>query len=137
MKPIIKEIFVIILLCLAICLIFCVIFYNYLPNNIVVPSNVEAYTTSSSIKNEINEEVAEYPKQNIVFEITDSDLTLYKQSQSYDPGKANPFATAPVENTTNDVTTGAPTTNTSTSNNSSQSNTQTNNGTFFEDTKLK
>ena len=50
MKSIIKEIIIILLLCIAICLILGVIFYNYIPVNIVVPSNVEAYTTSDTIK---------------------------------------------------------------------------------------
>lgn len=145
MKSIIREILIIILLCVAIALILCIVFYNYIPSNITVPSKIEAYTTSNTIKNEINEEVAEYPKQNIVFEITDSDLTLYKQSQSYDPGKANPFA---AESTTNSgaTTTGTSTstsqpTTPSTSNNSNineKTNTgNTSSGTFFEDTKLK
>lgn len=43
MKSIIKEIFIILLLCIAVCLIFGVIFYDYIPTNKVVPSTVEAY----------------------------------------------------------------------------------------------
>ena len=94
MKSIIKEISIILLLCLAICLVLGVIFYDYIPTNKVVPSTVEAYKTSNTIKDEISQEILDYPKQNITLEITDSDLTLYRQENSYDSGKANPFAPA-------------------------------------------
>ena len=49
MKSIIKEIFIILLLCIAIALIFGVVFYDYIPNNKVVPSTVEAYKTYNTI----------------------------------------------------------------------------------------
>lgn len=91
MKSIIKEILIILLLCLAISLIFGVIFYNYIPTNKVVPSTVEAYKTTNTIKDEINQEIVDYQKQIITLEITDSDLTLHRQDNSYDSGKANPF----------------------------------------------
>ena len=48
MKSIVKEIFIILLLCIALCLVFGVIFYDYIPNNKVVPSTVEAYKTSNT-----------------------------------------------------------------------------------------
>lgn len=102
MKSVLKEILIILLLCITICLVFGVVFYDYIPTNKVVPSTVEAYTTSNIIKDEISQEIVEYPKQNITLEITDSDLTLYKQEHSYDSGKANPFATSSENaNTTN------------------------------------
>ena len=41
MKSIVKEIFIILLLCIALCLVFGVIFYDYIPNNKVVPSTDE------------------------------------------------------------------------------------------------
>ena len=139
MKSILKEIAIIILLCLAIGLALVIAFYSYLPKSIVIPSSVEAYTTSNSIKDEINQEVAEYPKQNIVFEITDSDLTLYKQSESYDPGKADPFAVE-TENSTAVTTNGQASTSTSQTTNTvtaEKSNNQSSTNTFFQDTKLK
>lgn len=113
MKSVLKEILIILLLCCAICLILGVIFYDYIPNNKVIPSTVEAYKTSNTIKEEIDQEIVEYPKQTITFEITDSDLTLYKQDKNYDQGKANPFAQA-SENTTG--------TNTNTTGNSTGNN---------------
>ena len=53
MKSILKEIIIILLLCVVILLILGVIFYDYIPTNKVVPSTVEAYQTSNTIKDEI------------------------------------------------------------------------------------
>ena len=108
MKSIVKEIFIILLLCIALCLVFGVIFYDYIPNNKVVPSTVEAYKTSNTIKDEISQEIVDYPKQNITLEITDSDLTIKKQDKSYESGKANPFSntiSSASGNTTENTTT--------------------------------
>lgn len=117
MKSIIKEIFIILLLCIAICLIFGVIFYDYIPTNKVIPSTVEAYKTSNTIKDEISQEIVDYPKQNITLEITDSDLTLKKQDKSYDSGKANPFAAASASASDNTTNTPGGNTNTGTNTN--------------------
>lgn len=92
MKSVLKEIIIILLLCCAICLILGVVFYDYIPTNKVIPSTVEPYTTSNTIKEEINQEITEFQKQTIVREITDSDLKIHKQERSYDSGKINPFA---------------------------------------------
>ena len=92
MKSVLKEIIIILLLCCAICLILGVVFYDYIPTNKVIPSTVEPYTTSNTIKEEINQEITEFQKQTIVMEITDSNLKIHKQERSYDSGKINPFA---------------------------------------------
>lgn len=92
MKSVLKEIIIILLLCCAICLILGVVFYDYIPTNKVIPSTVEPYTKSNTIKEEINQEITEFQKQTIVMEITDSDLKIHKQERSYDSGKINPFA---------------------------------------------
>lgn len=141
MKAILKEILIMLLLCVAIILILGVIFYNYMPFKKVIPSKVEAYVTPNNIKNEINEEIVEYPKENVTFEITDSDLTLYKQSQSYSPGKSNPFAdyTAATGNSVDNTSTGGSTTSgssTATTQNKEQT-TEKNSAQIIDDTKLK
>ena len=69
MKSVLKEIIIILLLCCAICLILGVVFYDYIPTNKVIPSTVEPYTTSNTIKEEINQEITEFQKQTIVMEI--------------------------------------------------------------------
>ena len=117
MKSILKETFIILLLCIAICLIFGVIFYDYIPTNKVIPSTVEAYKTSNTVKDESSQEIVDYPKQNITLEITDSDLTIKKQDKSYDSGKANPFAAASASASDNTTNTSGGNTNTGTSTN--------------------
>lgn len=133
MKSVIKEILIIVLLCCAVCLLLGVVFYDYIPTNKVIPSQVQAYETSNTIKDEISQGVSNYETENYVFEITDSDLSLYRQSDSYDPGKANPFASSALsENTTTNTVaegtnTGNTTSNGNTSNNSSSGTSNQNN----------
>lgn len=66
-------------------------FYDYIPNNKVVPSTVEAYKTSNTIKDEISQEIVDYPKQNITLEITDSDLTIKNKTKAMNLGKQTHF----------------------------------------------
>lgn len=106
MKSILKEIIIILILCVVILLILGVIFYDYIPTNKVVPSTVEAYQTSNTIKDEISQNVADYntASTTIVKEITESQLEFDKKNKSYDQGKVNPFANTSASadgNTTN------------------------------------
>ena len=94
MKSFLKELVIILLLCVVICLILGITFYKYIPNTKIVPSQVEKYTTSETIKDEIEQTTIDYTNeavQNVTFEITDSDLRLYQNSGSYTTGKSNPF----------------------------------------------
>ena len=131
MKSAIKQIIVIILLCIAIFLLLAIIFYDSMPISIVVPSNVSPYVTSSEVKEEVTKDIAEFPKQYVSFEITDSDLNLYKRSKSYDPTKANPFAT-PTESTASDSSDSSGTTTNANSKTTTKSGT-----TSVFDTKIK
>ena len=142
MKSIIKETFIMILLCIAIILVLGVLFYDYIPTNKAVPNKLEAYTTPEKIESEIKEEITEMEKAEVSYEITSSDLSLYKQSNSYVsyvPGKVDPFSastsTEPEENQNN--------TNTNNNDNSTNTNSGTtttdpnSTGTFFNNTGLK
>ncbi|MCI9087656.1 MAG: hypothetical protein HFJ32_03775 [Clostridia bacterium] len=100
-KSIFKEICIMILLCVAIVLVLGVIFYDSLPQNKVVPNKLEAYKTNQEVENEINEEVAAMNKVEVTYEIKGSDLTLYKQTNSYKPGKPDPFSASTSTNTSN------------------------------------
>ena len=93
-KYIIKQIFIILLICIAILLIFALVFYQYIPSNKVIPSKVEAYETPETIKAEIEEkaEGQELIGRNEMYEITDEDLSLYKSTKNYNPGKSDPFS---------------------------------------------
>ena len=92
-KSIIKETFIMLLLCIAIVLILGILFYDYIPTNKVIPQK-EAYSTPENAKIEINEQITEMNSEIITYEITDSDLNIYKQTSSYKPGKKDPFSLA-------------------------------------------
>lgn len=135
-KSIIKEIIIMLLLCVAILLILGVLFYDYIPSNKVVPSKI-AYSTPENIQEEVNQEVIEANKTKITYEVTDADLNIYKQSNSYVPGKRDPFSMESTQ--AQDNTTGG---TTNTGNTASGGETNTNSdpnstGTFFNETGKK
>ncbi len=149
-KSVFKEIVIILLLCVAILLILGVLFYDFIPSNKAIPSKI-AYETPENIENEITEEIMESNKTVVTYEITDVDLNVYRQSDSYDPGKKDPFSMQPEEansQTTNSTqnngsqgSTGNTNTNLNINTNNDNEeeevvNTNTNSnstGTFFED----
>ena len=127
-KTIIKEICIMLLLCIAIILILGVLFYDYIPTNKAVPNKLATYTTPENVETEINEQVTELEKAEVSYEITSSDLSLYKQSHSYTSGKVDPFSASTSTNIENGNGS-----NTNTTTNTDQNST----GTFFNDTGLK
>ena len=104
-KTIFKEIFIMLLLCIAIVLILGILFYDYIPTNRVIPTK-EAYITPENVRQEIDEQITEIEKTEVSYEITDSDLNIYKQTSSYQPGKRDPFSlvTESAENTADNNT---------------------------------
>jgi len=141
-KSIIKETFIMLLLCVAIILILGILFYDYIPINKVVPTK-QAYSTPENVKTEINEQITEIEKTEVSYEITDSDLNLYKQTSSYKPGKSDPFSlkaeTTPAENNNPTNTTDE---NTNSEKNEQKNDTKSNTdknstGTFFNDEGIK
>lgn len=126
-KSVFKEICITLLLCIAIILVLGVIFYDYIPTNKAVPSKLSTYVTPQDVKTELDEQIAEINKVEVSYEITGTDIKLYKQTHSYTPGKVDPFsASTDVENIQN------------VENNGQTSNTDPNStGTFFNDTGLK
>lgn len=127
-KTVFKEIIIILLLCIAILLILSILFYDYNPLNKVVPNKI-AYTVPDDIKDELQEENIQnnLTVENKIYTVEGSDLNIYKKSNSYVPGKANPFASSvtdePAETNTTENTTGTK------NNNNSNTNTSTNTGT--------
>lgn len=135
-KSVLKEICIMLLLCVAIVLVLGVIFYDSIPSNKAIPNKLATYTTPENVQTEINEEVSGINKVEVSYEITSSDLTLYKQTHSYTSGKADPFSASTSTNTAN------PDGGTQTNNNGETSNTTTNidqnsTGTFFNNTGHK
>lgn len=105
-KTIIKEIFIILLVTIAIGLVLAVIFYQFIPSNKIIPSEVTAYSAPEEVKEEIleaaNQELSETSQ---VYEITDSDLDLYKSTKSYNPGKVDPFSSTSSDTSGNENST--------------------------------
>lgn len=102
LKSVFKEIFIMLLLCVAIVLILGVLFYNYIPTNKTIPNKLAEYSTPENVKTQIDQETFGGEKQEISYEIDGSDLKLYRQTNSYTTGKANPFAASTtVENEQN------------------------------------
>lgn len=142
-KSVFKEICIMLLLCIAIVLILGVIFYDSIPSNKAVPNKLSAYTTPENVQSEIDEEVSGMNKVEVSYEITSSDLTLYKQTQSYTPGKPDPFSasTSTEGNTSTNGGTGTNNNGGATQNSTTENTTTTadpnSTGTFFENTGHK
>ena len=103
-KSILKEILIILLVCVAIVLLMAVIFYNYIPTNKVIPAKVTAYQLPQNVEEIINETTIDsYNSSSINYTIDNADLSKYQATQSYNPGKADPFSasTEDTNSTTN------------------------------------
>lgn len=90
MKNVIKEIFIMLLLCVAIALILAVVFYDYNPINKEIPKPITYQMPSelSDVKEEIDTPLSNNEEQIIkTYELTEDDL----KKTDYDPGKVNPF----------------------------------------------
>ena len=136
-KSIFKEICIMILLCVAIVLVLGVIFYDSLPQNKVVPNKLAAYQTEENIIEEINQEVATMNKVEVTYEIKGSDLTLYKQTHSYTPGKPDPFSASVTTNTSNENGGSANNTSNNAGGNATTNTDPNSTGTFFNNTGHK
>ena len=99
---------------LAVAFVLVVVLYKYIPTNKIVPTKVKEYKTSQEVATEIAEtqESDALKKQEKSYEITDADLNLYRSTQSYNPGKPDPFDdyVEPVEDKTAEAGTSTTTT---------------------------
>ena len=131
MKNVIKEIFIMLLLCIAIALILAVVFYDYNPINKEVPQTITYQFPSElgDVKDDLDTPLTNNEDQVIrTYEVTEDDLNRAKKT-NYDAGKANPFMAysdnTPTDgNTTN--STGNTTNNNKTNTNSTSKNNTTN-----------
>ena len=136
-KSIIKEIIIVLLLLVAIVLALGVLFYDYIPTNKTVPSVAE-YTTSETIKNEIEDNVVEDQEVLVTYEITSQDLKTYEKTKDYKKGKANPFSTYVTTHTgTNDKNNVANTGDGNTTVGPDTNTESPSGGTFYKDTGTK
>ena len=140
-KSILKEVAIMLLLCVAIVLIIGVIFYDSIPSNKVVPNKLQAYVTSQNVQAEIDEKVTATNKVEVSYEITGSDLSLYRQTNSYQSGKPDPFSESVTTNTA-ETDGGTQVTNTSTGGSVTNADGSTSadpnsTGTFYDNTGRK
>lgn len=137
-KSVMKEIFIMLLLCIAIVLILGVIFYNYIPTNKAIPNKLAAYNTPENVKAEIDEPVSETQKEEVTYQIDGTDLKLYRQNNGYTTGKVNPFSASPsVNNTENTENTNNNTNNVDNNQNENKNVDKNSTGTFYNDTGTK
>lgn len=100
-KNIIKEIIIILLLILAIILILGVLLYEYVPINKIIPEEL-SYTTPEKIQDELNADSSVDDTQVIItYQIDSTDLSNYKTTQDYVPGKKNPFSSLTTQEKAN------------------------------------
>lgn len=100
-KNIVKEIIIILLLILAIILVLGVLLYEYVPINKIIPQEL-SYTTPEKIQDELNTDSSIDDTQIIItYQIDSTDLSNYKTTQDYVPGKKNPFSSLTTQETTN------------------------------------
>lgn len=145
MKNVIKEVFIMLLLCVAIILILAIVFYDYNPTNKEIPKLVTYQMPSelSEIKEEIETPLSNGEEQIIrTYELTEDDLKGYEKT-NYDAGKVNPFEaysnnenTNTVNNTTTNTvnknnTTNKNNTNSTVNNNTTNKEDANKTGTFF------
>ena len=93
LKLVLREGTITILCAIAMVLVIGIVFNDSAATNKVIQKDV-SYKIPDNVKSELDEiaQVKNIEKMNIVYTIDDSDLDLYKKTQSYNPGKADPFS---------------------------------------------
>ncbi|MCF0124529.1 MAG: hypothetical protein HUJ68_02025 [Clostridia bacterium] len=149
-KSVLEEIIIALLLCLVIIVVLGILLYEYVPISKTIATPVQ-YSMSAEIRDQLAQsEEADDSQVVLTYEVNASDLTNYKRTQNYQPGKANPFGPVLVEqedsedgNTNTGSTNGKPSsssnssgTNDSNSNNDGTSNSSSG-GKFFQNTGTK
>lgn len=93
MKTILKEIFIMCLLCVVITLVLGILFYEYMPTNDPLPSMI-SYKPNEKIAEQIEEIDLATKNTSIIqtYSMSGSDLSMYKAQNIYVSGKIDPFA---------------------------------------------
>lgn len=124
MAKVIKEIIIMLVICLLTMLVLAIALYRYIPNRKAVPE-VVTYTASEDVQDLLEDNIDTKSDQDnviLTYEVTASDLSGYQSTNTYVPGKSNPFAPASSSASTD----GGSDSNNSSDNNGSSNN---NNGT--------
>ena len=90
-KKVFKEIIITLLILTIMLLLLGILLYDNITINKIIPE-IAKYETSTNIKNEISENSnTGFQNEILTYEVTESDLKLYKNQNIYTPGKENPF----------------------------------------------
>ena len=92
MAKVIKEIIIMLVICLLTMLVLAIALYRYIPNRKAVPE-VVTYTASEDVQDLLEDNIDTKSDQDNVI-LTSSDLSGYQSTNTYVPGKSNPFAPA-------------------------------------------
>lgn len=96
MAKVIKEIIIMLVICLLTMLVLAIALYRYIPNRKAVPE-VVTYTASEDVQDLLEDNIDTKSDQDnviLTYEVTASDLSGYQSTNTYIPGKSNPFAPA-------------------------------------------
>ena len=96
MAKVIKEIIIMLVICLLTMLVLAIALYRYIPNRKAVP-DVVTYTASEDVQDLLEDNIDTKSDQDnviLTYEVTASDLSGYQSTNTYIPGKSNPFAPA-------------------------------------------
>ena len=125
MAKVIKEIIIMLVICLLTMLVLAIALYRYIPNRKAVPE-VVTYTASEDVQDLLEDNIDTKSDQDnviLTYEVTASDLSGYQSTNTYVPGKSNPFASASSSASTDG---GSDSNNSSDNNGTSQNNEQKN-----------
>ena len=112
-------------ICLLTMLVLAIALYRYIPNRKAVPE-VVTYTASEDVQDLLEDNIDTKSDQDnviLTYEVTASDLSGYQSTNTYVPGKSNPFASASSSASTDG---GSDSNNSSDNNGTSQKNEQKN-----------
>ena len=109
MEKAIKEITIFLFICLVTILIFAILLYKYIPSKKNVPE-IETYTATEDVQELLENQTDEDLNENnviLTYEVTASDLSDYQTTNTYVPGKSNPFEeiSSETDNTESNTTT--------------------------------
>ena len=97
MAKIIKEIIIMLLVCLVTMLVLAISLYKFIPNRKIVPE-IATYKASEEVQDLLEDNIDQntnQTSQNIAtYEVTAGELKGYQKTNTYVPGKSNPFAPA-------------------------------------------
>ena len=132
MAKTIKEIIIMLLVCLVTMLILAIALYKYIPTKKVVPE-ITTYSTPEEVQQLLSDNIDSQnnsTKNETVLTLKSGELNGYQKSNTYVPGKSNPFA-AITNSTASDTeeNTDSENNNTNNANNNNNQNTTENNGT--------